>query len=536
VLRPALAVGIACALAAIALYGAVAAALPFYDKGEPREALVVRGLRTGDAVLLPRTDGGALPAKPPLFHWLAALALDAGVRPDELAIRLPSVLLGGVGVGATAGVAAWAMGPTAGVLSGAVLASAFEWMRAATQSRVDMTLTVLLVAAVGAGLAVARGAAGRGVARVGWLCAAAAVLAKGPVGVVLPALVVAADALVRGRPTALRAVLDPVGVAAAAVVCVGWYALAWRSGGNAFATRQLLQENVQRFVGWGSVAHRHGMLYYLPALAGGLLPWTLALPAAWRRWRAHRGDVEGALAVWIAVVLGFFLLAAGKRSVYLLPLYPPLAMLLGAGLADAAGRRATHAGALVGVALLVAAAAAGIAAGAADPLLARLGAHLGGSDAVRLPAVRAIVDAERAGIAAALVALAALALAWARGGTRARVAAPVALALVWSVGLTALGTAPVAAAMTARPAGAALRAMLGPGDRVCARGGLDHGFRWYAGRPLPACPRDAAGYTVVVRSRGDAALGRPRWYATRVGDGERELAAPSGAPLVAVAR
>src|SRR5262249_42648028 len=68
--------------------------VPFYTRGEPREALVAREmLRTGEW-LVPSRPEGELTRKPPLFYWVAASALTLFPDRPELAARLPSAVLG----------------------------------------------------------------------------------------------------------------------------------------------------------------------------------------------------------------------------------------------------------------------------------------------------------------------------------------------------------------------------------------------------------------------------------------------------------
>src|SRR5262245_64131689 len=121
---------------------------PFYTKGEPREAVVVWEMAHGGGVVLPLRNGSEIPSKPPFFHWLALLAsrLTGGV--NELSARLPSASLAVAAV-----VAVYAFGATvgplrAGWLSATALLLCFEWVRAARISRVDMTLTFFLFAAL----------------------------------------------------------------------------------------------------------------------------------------------------------------------------------------------------------------------------------------------------------------------------------------------------------------------------------------------------------------------------------------------------
>jgi 4-amino-4-deoxy-L-arabinose transferase-like glycosyltransferase len=109
----------------------------------------------------------------------------------------------------------------------------------------------------------------------------------------------------------------------------------------------------------GTLGER-GLSFYLVALAGDAEPWILLLPlAAHRAWQA--GDRRAAAVLpWalLVVTLAFFSLSSGKRNVYLLPLYPALAVVVAPvleGLLD--GRRPALAR-LAGIALAVAAAGA----------------------------------------------------------------------------------------------------------------------------------------------------------------------------------
>ena len=46
---------------------------PLFDKGEPREALAVQDIVQRGEWLFPLKRATAIPSKPPLFHWSAAL-------------------------------------------------------------------------------------------------------------------------------------------------------------------------------------------------------------------------------------------------------------------------------------------------------------------------------------------------------------------------------------------------------------------------------------------------------------------------------
>jgi 4-amino-4-deoxy-L-arabinose transferase-like glycosyltransferase len=71
---------------------------PFFDKQEPREALVVWEINHSGNWILPLRNGNEIPAKPSLYHWLAALVSQSAGRIEEFTIRLPSAFLGTAGV------------------------------------------------------------------------------------------------------------------------------------------------------------------------------------------------------------------------------------------------------------------------------------------------------------------------------------------------------------------------------------------------------------------------------------------------------
>ena len=169
-----------------------------------------------------------------------------------------------------------------------------------------------------------------------------AVLAKGPVGVLLPLLVVGGFLLLSGQ---WRPWLHPLRLAAMLAlffgVCLPWYAAATRVNGSAFLGGFLGFSNLQRFT---QVIYDHPgpPWFYLPWLLMLLLPWSLFLPGAiarlrfWRldRWR-HGGKQTSPhttaglfLLLWLAIPLAFFSLAATKLPGYILPILPAGALLV----------------------------------------------------------------------------------------------------------------------------------------------------------------------------------------------------------------
>jgi len=165
--------------------------LPFYKRGEPREATVVWEIYTAGEWVLPLRNGHIIPSKPPLFHWLGALVSLAWGEVSELTIRLPSALLAILGVLLTYGVGTALWGVEAGLIAALILTTSFEWIQAARTARVDMILTVCMVIAFLFFLFLyRRHQASRIEALLFFFLLGLATLAKGPVGALLPGLTV----------------------------------------------------------------------------------------------------------------------------------------------------------------------------------------------------------------------------------------------------------------------------------------------------------------------------------------------------------
>lgn len=321
------------AWAVLQLWGLGAA--PFHTKGEPREGLVVWEMTHGGGWILPKRNGEELPSKPPLFHWLGAVTSLVRGATDEWSIRFPSAALSLLAVLCVFAAATALWSSRAGLVSALVLMTTFEWARAATNARVDMTLTFGLQLAFLSLLFFLRNRA------AAWLLPlyvgiTLAVLGKGPVGAALPGLVALIMFVLTRDFSPLRQMRLGTGALAVGVGAGSWYVLALVLGGWAFFHKQVLAENVFTFLDNPDFAggHRHGPFYLPGALLLGLLPWTVLLPGVVARlWRARTEmtlrDARVYLLVWIAVVLGFYSLAASKRGVYLLSLYPAMALLIG---------------------------------------------------------------------------------------------------------------------------------------------------------------------------------------------------------------
>lgn len=312
-----------------ALYVPYLGNTPFFDKGEPREALAVQDIVQRGEWLFPLKRATAIPSKPPLFHWSAALAGQVTGQLDEATIRFPSALYATLGVLLVYLLGRRLFGAPVGLLGGAILATTLIYQNQALSARVDMTLCFFVSTSLLLFYSLYRAILTH---RLWYFALYALVglgtLAKGPLGLLLPALVMAVFLAAKRRWDLIIKFAFHPGVALTLILVAGWYGLAINRGGEGFVNRQLLAENLNRF--FGGSGHTHPIYYYLSYLFSLGLPWSLFLPLLlWDGFRRDSAQNDDRLffQVWLVVMFIFFSLSAGKRPVYLLPLYPALALL-----------------------------------------------------------------------------------------------------------------------------------------------------------------------------------------------------------------
>jgi 4-amino-4-deoxy-L-arabinose transferase-like glycosyltransferase len=302
----------------------------FFDKGEPREALAVQDIVQRGEWVFPLKRATDVPSKPPLFHWSAAVSSKIIGRLDEFTIRFPSAFYATLGVLLVYVFARKLFGAQIGLLSGGILGTTLTYSSQAVTARVDMTLCFFVTLDLVIFYSLYRGfLTGRLWYYLLYLVLGLGVLAKGPLGILLPALVIGSFLALKKRWDLVFKFSFHPGLILTLFVVIGWYVIALIRGGEGFMDHQLLQENIERF--YGGSGHSHPIYYYIPYLFFGGLPWSLFF--AFLVWdlfkkRSSLGEDILFLTLWLLVMFAFFSISMGKRGVYLLPIYPALSMLM----------------------------------------------------------------------------------------------------------------------------------------------------------------------------------------------------------------
>ena len=295
---------------------------------EGRYAEISREMTLSHNWVTPRLNAIPYFEKPPLQYWAGAISMQA-LGPTPLAARLWSALMGLLGCFLVWRAGNRLLGARAGLYGALVLGSGVYYVILGHINTLDMGVSVWMAVALFAFLRAQ--VEDRRWMMVAWGAAAAALLSKGLMALVLPGITLVLYSLLT-RDTSVWKRLDPVRGLLILIALAGPWFLLCAQANPEFLHFFFIHEHVQRFM---STVHQRvePAWYFIPILLAGLLPWTGQLWAALRRPFApsetRAFSPTKFLALYVLVVLVFFSLSGSKLPSYILPAFPALALLIG---------------------------------------------------------------------------------------------------------------------------------------------------------------------------------------------------------------
>ena len=301
---------------------------------EPRYAQVAREMLARHDWVTPVLYGSPWLEKPPLYYWLAMLSYKTAGGVSDTAARLPSAVLSSLLV---VFIYAWARRFRRGMELDAALitASSAIIVGFGRSASTDLPLTVMFSVAMLSWYGwYASG-------RRSWLLlfyffSGLATLAKGPVAILLAAIILGVFAALRRDLRLLLRTLWPIGIVLYLAVVAPWF-IAVQHANPEFFRVFFLQHNLARFTS-NLYHHREPFWFYVPVALVALAPWTVfavaALVDAIRDWRFSieqppaQEDLRTYLALWLLVPIVFFSLSHSKLPGYILPAIPAATILL----------------------------------------------------------------------------------------------------------------------------------------------------------------------------------------------------------------
>ncbi len=327
----------------LALYIIPLGARPLVIPDETRYAEIPREmLATGDWIV-PRLDGMRYFEKPVLGYWLNAISISL-LGENTFAVRLPSALAVGAAALLIFGLLRrYGIAQGEALLGAAVFLTCFEVFGIGVFCVLDSVFSFFATATIiSFYCAWKEPAAGKTkfLILAGISCGLA-FLTKGFVALVLPAAIIV-PFLIWQRHTQGVWKLLGLPLAVALLLALPW-CLAIHFEEKDFWHYFFWIEHVDRFLSPNAEQHTEPFWFYLPFLIGGALPWVSLLPCAitgLKRLGSQDSLIRLAIC-WLIFPFLFFSISRGKLGTYILPCFPPLAILIIKGLLSyfASGQR-----------------------------------------------------------------------------------------------------------------------------------------------------------------------------------------------------
>jgi 4-amino-4-deoxy-L-arabinose transferase-like glycosyltransferase len=286
--------------------------------------------------------------KPPLSYWIVVPFYKLfGV--SETTERLPIVLAAMVMIATAFGLGRLLFSVDAGLLAAIGLATSPRFLMFSRRIMIDVYLAMFMALALFLfAMAEKRPDRRRLCLGLMYVCIGFGIITKGPVAALLPALALAIYFLISRQLSELRRLMIPMGLVLVGLIVLPWYLAIYFHNGWGYIETFLVKDNLSRYVEpvWGP---RRGILFYIPVVIGDFFPWSLfLLPLCWKallRLRRFTGGTAGEdsldhqrwrnyalLLIWMMVIVVFYSLSRSKEDLYVLPIYPAAAALVGSSL------------------------------------------------------------------------------------------------------------------------------------------------------------------------------------------------------------
>jgi 4-amino-4-deoxy-L-arabinose transferase-like glycosyltransferase len=311
-----------------------------WSADEPRVAEIGREMLLTGSWAVPTLNHRPFLEEPPLYYGALALTFKAFGISDKVA-RIPSAFFTFASILVVFFVANFLFGPRIALFSALILATTGEYFRVAHTVIVDSALNFFVVTSMGLFIVGYLSES----TRKKLLCyllmyvsCSLAFFTKGFIGIVIPGLGILAFLMADRNIKEVIKMRLWLGALIFLFMTLPWFIALWHQGGKDYLDIFLIHNHLQRFLP-GSFSreasgHHHPFYYYLIEFPVGFLPWSLLLIPVVSHAFSKSSNPEtppekGRLFAkcWFFAGIIFLSIASTKRTLYLMPLFAPIAML-----------------------------------------------------------------------------------------------------------------------------------------------------------------------------------------------------------------
>jgi len=302
---------------------------------EGRYVEVAREMFVSHNFITPHLDGTVFLDKPILYYWLESACIKLlGV--SEWSVRLVPAVFGLIGVLFNYWAGYKLYNRRTGFISALVLMTMLLYFLTAHYADMDLMVAVLMEIALWLFIVAIR-LPKPGVQRditlwCAYAVAALAFLTKGLMGLVFPAMIIGAWILLLSRWRVITQMRLASGLFLFIVLVAPWYTAVQYANPEFFNYFFIVQQ-FSRYTTSGFNAQQP-LYFYFVVIVVGIFPWTIFLFQSLfytfkqLRYTWKKADIELFLLLWVFLILIFFSIPKSKIVGYIIPVFPPLALLI----------------------------------------------------------------------------------------------------------------------------------------------------------------------------------------------------------------
>ncbi|HVE44254.1 MAG TPA: phospholipid carrier-dependent glycosyltransferase [Gammaproteobacteria bacterium] len=305
---------------------------PLFTPDEGRYAEIAREMVASGDYITPHLNHIKYFEKPVLFYWLEAAAIHLNGL-SMTSLRAVNGLLALLGCLLTYFTASKLYNRTTGLYAAIILGTSLLYFVMAHMVSLDLPVTVFIMACLYTLLLATQTTSDqqrRYYCLSAAIAAALAVLTKGLIGIVFPLLIFGAWLTLLGQWRMIRHFSLLPAACLFFIIATPWHLLA-QAHNPEFFYFYFIEQQFLRYTTAG-IGHYQPNWFFIPYLILGFFPWIAflaqAILDATPRWKnRHTHQVELFFLLWAGIVFAFFSFSSSKLIPYILPLFPPLAIL-----------------------------------------------------------------------------------------------------------------------------------------------------------------------------------------------------------------
>ncbi len=307
---------------------------PLFVPDEGRYSEAAREMLANHDWLIPRVNGVAFLDKPIIYYWMQATAIKwFGL--NEWSVHIGPALLGILGCVMTYIAGRLLFNRRTGILAAFILATSPLYSAMARYANFDLAVATFVNCALFCFIIAMKYAPGKIRDRFLWaayIFAGIAILTKGLIGIVFPALIIGVWILCLNRWYLLKQIHLILGLIIVFVISAPWYLMAQHVIPQ-FFEYIFVKQQFLRFL-TPNFNNKAPVWFYLPVVLLGLFPWVVFLYQALREkikqvWQdKQRYSTELFLLLWPLLIFLFFSAPNSKTIGYITPVLAPLVLLM----------------------------------------------------------------------------------------------------------------------------------------------------------------------------------------------------------------